>query len=132
MYTKCGDLQNAESVFSLISERGTVSWTSMITAYSQVGNITKARQFFDGMATRNVITWKAMLGHFSCMVDLLGRAGHLVEAKNLIDKMPMKPTAKFGELFLAHVRYMATMSLKNWQRNTCSSWARLILEATCF
>ncbi|KAF0894469.1 hypothetical protein E2562_039104 [Oryza meyeriana var. granulata] len=64
LYAKCGDLQNAEFVFSSMSERDIVSWTSMITAYSQVGNISKARQFFDGMATRNVITWNAMLGAY--------------------------------------------------------------------
>uniref|UniRef100_A0A0D9W8N2 DYW domain-containing protein n=1 Tax=Leersia perrieri TaxID=77586 RepID=A0A0D9W8N2_9ORYZ len=64
LYAKCGDLQNAEFVFSSMSERDIVSWTSMLTAYSQVGNITKAREFFDGMATRNVITWNAMLGAY--------------------------------------------------------------------
>jgi pentatricopeptide repeat protein len=28
------------------------------------------------------------------MVDLLGRAGHVTEAKDLIDEMSMKPTAE--------------------------------------
>uniref|UniRef100_A0A0D9ZPT6 DYW domain-containing protein n=1 Tax=Oryza glumipatula TaxID=40148 RepID=A0A0D9ZPT6_9ORYZ len=64
LYAKCGDLQNAEFVFSSMSERDIVSWTSMITAYSQIGNIIKAREFFDGMATRNAITWNAMLGAY--------------------------------------------------------------------
>ncbi|MBA0798837.1 hypothetical protein Gohar_009391 [Gossypium harknessii] len=31
--------------------------------------------------------------HYTCMVDLLGRAGSLDEAKNLIETMPMKPDA---------------------------------------
>uniref|UniRef100_A0A0E0DHP5 DYW domain-containing protein n=1 Tax=Oryza meridionalis TaxID=40149 RepID=A0A0E0DHP5_9ORYZ len=64
LYAKCGDLQNAEFVFSSMSERDIVSWTSMITAYSQIGNIIKAREFFDGMAIRNAITWNAMLGAY--------------------------------------------------------------------
>jgi pentatricopeptide repeat protein len=64
MYAKCGNLQNAESVFTLMAERDIVSWTGMLTAYSQAGNIEKARQFLDGMSTRNVITWNAMLGAY--------------------------------------------------------------------
>ncbi|KAE8770855.1 pentatricopeptide repeat-containing protein [Hordeum vulgare] len=64
MYAKCGNLQNAESIFSSMEERDIVSWTGMLTAYSQVGDIGKAREFFDGMSTRNVITWNAMLGAY--------------------------------------------------------------------
>ncbi|XP_037479296.1 pentatricopeptide repeat-containing protein At3g26782, mitochondrial-like [Triticum dicoccoides] len=64
MYAKCGNLQNAESIFTSMAERDIVSWTGMLTAYSQVGNIGKAREFFDGMSTRNVITWNAMLGAY--------------------------------------------------------------------
>jgi pentatricopeptide repeat protein len=37
--------------------------------------------------------------HWSCMVDILGRAGHLEEAKLLIDSMPVEPdVAAWGAL----------------------------------
>lgn len=31
--------------------------------------------------------------HYHCMIDLLGRAGRLDEAEDVINKMPFKPTA---------------------------------------
>ncbi|KAK9285655.1 hypothetical protein L1049_024854 [Liquidambar formosana] len=40
--------------------------------------------------------------HYGCLVDLLGRAGQLEEAQNVIETMPMKPNpALWGSLLLA-------------------------------
>jgi hypothetical protein len=33
----------------------------------------------------------AKLGHYTCMVNLLGHAGHLQEAENIVMVMPYKP-----------------------------------------
>jgi pentatricopeptide repeat protein len=33
----------------------------------------------------------AKLEHYTCMVDLLGRAGHLQEAENMVLSMPCEP-----------------------------------------
>ncbi len=33
----------------------------------------------------------AKLGHHTCMVNLLGHAGHLQEAENIVMAMPYKP-----------------------------------------
>ncbi|KAH9536443.1 hypothetical protein CY35_17G109100 [Sphagnum magellanicum] len=33
----------------------------------------------------------AKLEHYTCMVDLLGRAGHLQEVENMVMAMPWKP-----------------------------------------
>ena len=39
--------------------------------------------------------------HYTCMVDLCGRAGCFDEAKNLIEFMPMQPDAVIWRLLLA-------------------------------
>ncbi|KAI6673279.1 hypothetical protein NL676_001185 [Syzygium grande] len=39
----------------------------------------------------NVFSLPPSIEHYGCMVDLLGRAGHLEEAHNLIKDMPMEP-----------------------------------------
>lgn len=51
----------------------------------------KGRELFESMAKNYNIDPK--LEHYGCMVDLLGRAGALQEAYDLIKTMPMKPDA---------------------------------------
>lgn len=51
--------------------------------------VIKGRQFFKAMEKEFGIPPK--LEHYGCMVDLLGRAGELKEAYDLIQSMPMKP-----------------------------------------
>ena len=43
--------------------------------------------------------------HYSCMVDLLGRSGHLNETKDLIKKMSMKPDANVWGSLLFSCRF---------------------------
>lgn len=51
--------------------------------------VAKGRELFESMKSKFKITPK--LEHYSCMIDLLGRAGELQEAYNLIKRMPMQP-----------------------------------------
>ena len=53
------------------------------------GMVTEGRELFNSMQKEFFITPK--LEHYGCMVDLLGRAGELYEAYDLIQSMPMKP-----------------------------------------
>jgi len=48
-------------------------------------------RYFNCMKQHYHIT--PIMEHYSCMIDLLGRAGRLDEAKGLMDKMPIKPNA---------------------------------------
>ncbi|XP_020260124.1 pentatricopeptide repeat-containing protein At3g24000, mitochondrial-like [Asparagus officinalis] len=64
VYSKCGSIESAESIFHSMPSRDIISSTSMITAYSQLGNVTKAREFFDAMTTRNVVSWNAILATY--------------------------------------------------------------------
>ena len=45
--------------------RDIISWTAMITAFSEIGDIEKARQCFDQMPEQNVIKWNSMLGTYT-------------------------------------------------------------------
>ncbi|CAI0441907.1 unnamed protein product [Linum tenue] len=42
MYSKCGNLVSSRKVFDEMSERGVVSWTSMITTYCHFLSLTKS------------------------------------------------------------------------------------------
>ncbi|KAL5572164.1 hypothetical protein UlMin_021761 [Ulmus minor] len=66
-----------------------VTFVGLILACTHGGMIFKGRQLFRAMKPKFGITPK--LEHYGCMVDLLGRAGELQEAYDLIQGMPMKP-----------------------------------------
>jgi len=68
-----------------------VSLVGVLSACCHAGLVDNAWQYFHSMSHDYHITPAAE--HYSCMVDLLGRAGLLYEAYNLINNMPVKPSA---------------------------------------
>jgi pentatricopeptide repeat protein len=126
LYSKCGSIAMARSIFDRMLERNLVSWNTMITGYAQhgygnealslfekmqqvglkpdaitftgvisacshAGLLDKGRHYFYSMKEAHHITPKAE--HYACMVDLLGRAGCLDDAKDIIHRMPIEPDA---------------------------------------
>ncbi|KAG9150797.1 hypothetical protein Leryth_002964 [Lithospermum erythrorhizon] len=66
-----------------------VTMIGVLCACSHAGLVEEGRQHFDSMT--KVYGVQPLKDHYSCMVDLLGRAGCLNEANNLIESMPMLP-----------------------------------------
>ncbi|KAL9670701.1 hypothetical protein QQ045_008259 [Rhodiola kirilowii] len=135
MYMKCGNLDEAYSVFNRMSKRTVVSWNVMIhglgasglgkeaincfrkmetegvppddlifigilTACSHAGLVNEGVHYFKLMKETYQI--EAKLEHYGCLVDILGRAGQLDEALDVVENMPMKPnSALLGSLLLA-------------------------------
>lgn len=53
--------------------------------------------------------------HYVCVVDLLGRAGLLAEAEELINSMPMESNAAVYEHSCIPVKYMEILNwVKEW------------------
>ncbi|CBI21289.3 unnamed protein product, partial [Vitis vinifera] len=65
MYSKCGELRDARTLFDEISHRNIVSWTSMITGYVQNDDAHRALRVFDGMAERDVISWNSIIAVYA-------------------------------------------------------------------
>eukprot|EP01018_Ginkgo_biloba_P013153 Gb_16986 [translate_table: standard] len=63
----------------------------VLSACCHAGLVNEGRQLFQCM-TQNYDIPPATK-HYACMVDLLGRAGHLDEARDFINKMPIEPDA---------------------------------------
>lgn len=77
-----------------------ITFIGVLSACCHGGLVEEGRNFFAQMTTRFNISPK--LKHYSCMVDLLGRAGLLDEAEELIRNMPMEAdTVVWGSLFFA-------------------------------
>lgn len=77
-----------------------VTFVSLLCACSRSGMVTEGLQYFYSMKHEYGIT--PNVKHCACVVDLLGRAGKLQDAYELIQNMPMKPDpAVWGALLNA-------------------------------
>ncbi|KAJ3681367.1 hypothetical protein LUZ60_015856 [Juncus effusus] len=137
MYSKCGNIEEANLAFNNLQEKGVVSWSAMISGLAQHGQGKKALDLFKNMVKRGVkpnnVTMTSVLyacshtglvkegkeyfdsmkerfgiertqEHYACMVDLLGRAGKLKEAMELITKMPLEPNSSVWGALLGAAR----------------------------
>ncbi|XP_020580518.1 pentatricopeptide repeat-containing protein At2g01510, mitochondrial-like [Phalaenopsis equestris] len=81
-----GDSQRALSVFAQMRDEGMlpndVTMLNVLSACSHAGLVKQGKELFYSMA-------KPTREHCAAMVDLLGRSGHLEEAYNFIQSMPM-------------------------------------------
>ncbi|CAI0390788.1 unnamed protein product [Linum tenue] len=68
-----------------------VTMIGVLCACSHAGLVEEGRRYFLSMTRDYGLV--PMKDHYTCMVDLLGRAGHLDEAKSLIETMPVEPDA---------------------------------------
>ncbi|KAH8961063.1 hypothetical protein BDL97_05G031600 [Sphagnum fallax] len=79
-----------------------ITFVCLLSACSHGGFVDEGLRFYALMTT--VYRIPAKLEHYTCMVDLLGRAGHLQEAENMIQGMPCKPNAAIWTALLGACR----------------------------
>ncbi|XP_068641210.1 pentatricopeptide repeat-containing protein At1g26900, mitochondrial-like [Aristolochia californica] len=144
MYSKCGSIKEAVTIFNQTPHKDVMCWTAMINGYGLHGQGDKALQMLQKMeqlgAKPNEVTFLAALSacshgglvtegkkcfqrmivdygffpgieHFGCMVDLLGRAGLLIEAFELIENFPVEKDATAWRAFLAACRVHGNVEL---------------------
>ncbi|XP_050382223.1 putative pentatricopeptide repeat-containing protein At1g17630 [Argentina anserina] len=87
--------ENALRIFHTMVKMGfkpnNITFIAVLSACSHAGLVTEGRHLFDQML--GVYGVKPQMEHYACMVDLLGRAGLLQEASNIVKNMPMKPNS---------------------------------------
>ncbi|KAL5165329.1 putative pentatricopeptide repeat-containing protein [Glycine soja] len=83
-----------------------VTFISVLKGCNVVGLVEKGRKHFDSMM--NVYGIDPRLKHYGLMVDMYSRAGHLEEALNFINSMPMKPMLVHGVLCFMLVECIKT------------------------
>ncbi|GAB2277087.1 hypothetical protein Dimus_011796 [Dionaea muscipula] len=86
-----------------------VTFISVLTACSHSGLVPEGNHWFDVMVREYNILPR--IDHYICMVDLLGRAGLLEEAKNLIENMTLKPDVHVWSALLAACRVHKNIEL---------------------
>ncbi|XXG63528.1 hypothetical protein AAC387_Pa05g1696 [Persea americana] len=94
-YAMNGLSDEAISLFRRMLEEGIypneVTYVCVLTACSHGGLVDEGFELFYSMARDHRI--EPRMEHYACMVDLLGRAGLLHEAKSFVDSMPFVPSA---------------------------------------
>lgn len=99
--------EDALSFFSRMHEDSSVSpnditFVGVLNACSHAGLVDEGRLVFDLLT--NFYKRTPNISHYGCMVDLLGRSGHLEEAKELVENMPMEPNSVIWKTLLGACR----------------------------
>ncbi|RHN42403.1 putative pentatricopeptide [Medicago truncatula] len=97
---------DAISLFNRMEDMGlkpdSLSFSAILSACSHMGLVYEGKMYFDKMV--RLYNIKPTVEHYGCMVDLLGRAGLLQEAYDIIKNMPVEPNAVIVRSFLGACR----------------------------
>ncbi|XP_021900943.1 pentatricopeptide repeat-containing protein DOT4, chloroplastic-like [Carica papaya] len=114
-YGMLGELDIAINLFQAMKEYGvkpdSVTYIAMLSACSHKGLVEKGKQYFKEMKVEKI---KQAQVHYACMIDLLGRAGHMVEAVELIKSMPVAPGVDIWGALLGACRIHGNIELGSW------------------
>ncbi|KAM1556126.1 hypothetical protein ACFX15_039202 [Malus domestica] len=86
-----------------------VTMIGVLCACSHAGLVDEGKKYFYSMSEEHGLV--PLKDHYTCMVDLLGRAGCLIDAKNLIEVMPMQPDAVIWGSLLAACKVHRNITL---------------------
>lgn len=75
------------------------TFTALLSACSHAGKVEEGWKYFKSMAKDYEL--EPLLKQYTCMVDLLGRAGHLKQAYDMISTMPCDPDDRIWGSLLA-------------------------------
>ncbi|KAM0964767.1 hypothetical protein ACFX2C_020772 [Malus domestica] len=89
-----------------------VTFIGVLSACSRAGLVEKGHHYFESMVKEHGIT--PIVDHYTCIIDLLSRAGRLEEAKNFINKMPFRPDAIGWATLLSSCRLHHNMEIGKW------------------
>jgi len=150
MYAECGSIEDARIVFNKMTAHNTmlagyaihghaketlehfgqkcqeavgldmVTFVSLLSAYSHVGLVDGGLHYFESMGL--VCGTSATVEHYACMVDLLGCAGYLQKAEDLIETCLVSQTLLCGWPCSVLAEFMVT---QRWEK----VFAKQVLES---
>ncbi|XP_065869746.1 pentatricopeptide repeat-containing protein At1g09410, mitochondrial-like [Euphorbia lathyris] len=89
-YSNHGCAYHALQVFARMLRSGAnpdeITFVGILTACSHAGLVKKGENFFDSM--RSAYGLEPRAEHYSCLVDILGRAGQVNKAMKVVSRMP--------------------------------------------
>ncbi|XP_057963209.1 pentatricopeptide repeat-containing protein At2g37320 [Malania oleifera] len=100
-----------------------ISFLGILSSCRHAGLVKQGRNYFNLMVEHGV---EPELDHYSCIVDLLGRAGCLQESLDFIEKMPIYPNAITWGSLLSSSRLHGNVWI-----GIKAAESRLLLEPDC-
>ncbi|OAY74708.1 Pentatricopeptide repeat-containing protein [Ananas comosus] len=114
-YGMQGEIETVFKLFDLMKDEGVecdhVSYIAVLSACSHGGLVERGKMYFNQMLAQKM---KPRQMHYSCMVDLLGRAGLLKEAAEIIREMPFEPDSDVWGALLGACRIHGNVELARW------------------
>ncbi|XP_008446707.2 pentatricopeptide repeat-containing protein At1g77170, mitochondrial isoform X1 [Cucumis melo] len=115
-YAMHGQVKQALENFRFMREAGVppnqVTFVGVLSACVHGGIINEGKYYFDMM--KNVYGFKPQLPHYGCMVDLLGKAGLLEEARRMIEEMPMKANSVIWGCLIGGCEKHGNVEIGEW------------------
>uniref|UniRef100_A0A5K1GGY2 Pentacotripeptide-repeat region of PRORP domain-containing protein n=2 Tax=Nymphaea colorata TaxID=210225 RepID=A0A5K1GGY2_9MAGN len=93
-------------------EPNSITFIGVLCACCHAGFVELGEAYFRSMTKQYRI--QPNIKHYGCMVDLLGRAGRLEDAKELINSMPVKPDVVIWGSLLAACRSHGDVEMGEW------------------
>ncbi|CAA7401532.1 unnamed protein product [Spirodela intermedia] len=104
---------DAVALFESMRESGLkpdhIAFVAVLSACSHAGLLEEGRRYFRSMTDQYQLT--PTVEHFTCMVDLLGRAGRLEEAYGFVKQMPFKPDERVWGALLSACRLHSNIAV---------------------
>ncbi|PON76761.1 DYW domain containing protein [Trema orientale] len=115
-YAQFGNANETINLFENMLSHGFrpdgVTFIGVLSACSRAGLVDKGHQYFESMVKEHGIT--PISDHYTCMIDLLSRAGRFEEARYFINAMPHKPDAIGWVTLLSSCRNHCNMEIGKW------------------
>lgn len=112
-YANNGFIEEGMKLFDQMVESGVrpdgVTFIALLSGCSHAGLTDEGRRLFNKM--KLVYGVSPTVEHYACLVDLLGRAGRIKEALDVVERMPMKPTGSIWGSLLNSCRLQGNVSL---------------------
>lgn len=89
-----------------------VTYLAILSACSHCGLVKEGQEYLSRLY--HDCRTEPRVEHYACIVDLLGRAGRLEEAKNVIETMPLKPNIGVWQTLLSACRLHGDIDLGHY------------------
>ncbi|CAN6570058.1 unnamed protein product [Malus baccata var. baccata] len=112
-YASNGFMEEGMKLFAQMVESGIqpdgVTFIALLSGCSHAGLTDEGQSLFSKMKEGYGVS--PTFEHYACLVDLLGRAGRIKEALDIVENMPMKPTGSIWGSLLNSCRLQGNVSL---------------------